>query len=411
MRAEAAAAPHRARSEAERRALLASQERRFLPSQQFAHLFAGERIAPAREAEARSLWQSLRHSLSGSNGASAARDFFLLSIGLAELSFDRGDLLSQRALIDSALQVIDSPHHAQVLRAQLARSALRAGDGAAAEAWLALCDARSEDLLADTAYRFARAYLDTVRRSYGAVILNLGSGSEVPLSDAFAPECAVLCANAWERSEQYATAVDALVSAKRDLGPIARRRITRFIGAHRSLHLCPASEPEAERRAAAADPTPIEGNIVAGLLLTVMGAYSTLWVGSAIAAPAIFAAFGSDASVGDMSLSLIGGGFLAILLPLGVLFLIGGYITRKQRRHGIPCAAHVLERQKLASDGSEGVIIKLSLLMVPDDAPAYHSSVETRVIDVMVDNFAPGKILIARMHPRDPHDYALEVIA
>ncbi len=413
MRSEAAAVPPRARSESERLEILAGQERRYLPPQDIASLFIGERIAPTLEAQARAQWQSLRNHLRQHADPASAQRLVALSIGLAELAFDRGDLVGQRALVDSALAVTPEAKHQQVMRAQLTRSALKAGDMAAAEAWLATCDPKSEDLLADTAYRFASAYLATARRDYRGVVAVLGAGADIPLSHAYAPECAVLCANAWERMDQRAVAVDALTSVKRDLGPLGRRRTQRFIAAHASWQLCPKSEPEAERRIGDLDPLPVEGGALAALLLLVMGVFSLLWAGSGIAMPIVMALLdlGQDDSALGFSLSIMSGGALGVLLtPIGLLLLIAAWKQSRQRKRGKACAAHVLEQTRIGDRQSESITLKLNLLITPDDAPAYYSSIETSIIEVMRGNFDPGKLLVARVSGSNPHDYALEIL-
>ncbi len=412
MRAEAVAVPPRAKNEAERIAILAAQERRYLPPPDLAPLFVGERIGPSSEVQARAHWQNLRAQLRHTPDPAAAEALVVLTIGLAELLFDRGDLLGQRALIDSALAVTTEARHGQVMRAQLARSALKAGDIAAADAWLATCDPRSEDLLADTAYRFARAYIATARQDYRGVISVLGVGADVPLSHAYAPECAVLCANAWERSDQLAVAVDALTSVKRELGPLARRRTTRFIAAHATWQLCARSEAEAERRMYDLDTLPMEGGTLGGLLVFGMGVYSLLWAGSAVVAPLGLAMLELDPDVQGFVISLFAGGALGVLLtPIGLLSLLAARGRTKQRTRGKAYAAYVLKNERLPSQGmGESMHIKLSLLITPDDAPAYYSSIETGIIGVMAGNFEVGKLLIARVSKNNPHDYALEVL-
>ncbi len=413
MRSEAAAVPPRARSESERLEILAGQERRYLPPQDIASFFIGERIAPTLEAQARAQWQGLRNHLRQHADPAAAQRLVALSIGLAELAFDRGDLLGQRALVDSALAVTPEAKHQQVMRAQLARSALRAGDMAAAQAWLATCDPKSEDLLADTAYRFASAYLATARRDYRSVVATLGAGADIPLSHAYAPECAVLCANAWEQMDQQAVAVDALTSVKRDLGPLARRRTQRFIASHASWRLCPKSEPEAERRIGNLDPSQVEGSTLAGILLLIMGVYSLIWAATGIGMPVAMALLdlGQDCSAMGFSASILGGGALGVLLtPIGLMSLISARKTSNQRARGKAYAAHILGQTKIGGAQGESIEVKLDLLITPDDAPAYYSSIETNIIEVMRSNFEPGKLLVVRVSGSNPHDYALEVL-
>ncbi|MFW5921031.1 MAG: hypothetical protein ACOCUS_04270 [Polyangiales bacterium] len=77
---------------------------------------------------------------------------------------------------------LESPAHQQQLRAKLAAGCAKLGDIEGAEAWLALLDPYSESIHADSAYRHARACVDTVRGDWPAVIRVLGETmEEVPI--------------------------------------------------------------------------------------------------------------------------------------------------------------------------------------------------------------------------------------
>lgn len=92
--------------------------------------------------------------------------------------------------------------------------------------------------------------------------------------------------------------------------------------------------------------------------------------------------------------------------------LLARHAEKRIDSRRIPHAAHVLERSVVgAADRAECTLIRLGLLITPDDAPAYRSTLETQVLSEMLDNFAPGSILIASVHRRDPHDYTLEVVS
>ncbi|MBT8492161.1 MAG: hypothetical protein KJO07_03805 [Deltaproteobacteria bacterium] len=403
VRSRAAAAPRPARSEAERRALLGDQDRRFAPPSELAPLFIGERIAASLEEQAMARWQQARGQIQGENAApSLAVDFFVLTLGLSELRFERGDFLGQRAIVDSAIDLLPAEEHAQVLQAQLARSALRAGDQEMAESWLSACNPSSETLLADTAYRFARAYVDTARGDMGAVVRTLGSG-DVPLSEAYAAEAAVLCANAWEQLGQLALAVDILVAGKRELGPITAGRVARFAASHRAWNLCPRSGHIAEERAAE-NALPMAGYALAGLILMSMGLTGLLWAGVALW---LFLADRLD--VWMMIMNVVPGALVGALLgPIGVASFSSARAKSRQRSEGSARAARILAR-KIVRRGPLQSTIELSLLIVPDDAPAYQSTIETGVLTDMLDNFRPGQVLDARIGS-SPHDYTLDVL-
>lgn len=410
MRVQAAAALPTARNEAERTAVLAAQDRAFLPPAELAHLFIGERLAPSHEPEARARWQELRARLRAGAGTEQGRTLVLLTLALAESWFERGELLAQRALIDSVFDVVSDPRLQQVLRAQLARTALRADDVAGAEAWLTTCDPKSEDLLADTAYRFAAAYLETARGRLAEVVRALGTG-DLPLSHAYAPECAVLCANAWEKSGQSVIAVDVLIAAKREVGPLGRRRTKRFVSAHSQWQLCPRSEPEAERRMAQLEPASLESGAMGGLTLTLMGTYGLVWAASAVLLPPLLGPLGVEMTVSGVGFSILLGGILAIFLPIGLGGAARARRRAKLRASGRAYGAHVLAAKTAPTDPGAGrVTVELSLLITPDDGPAYPSEVRTNIQREMLENFQPGKLLIARVHSTNLHEYALEVV-
>jgi hypothetical protein len=98
-----------------------------------------------------------------------------------------------------------------VLLCMMARQAARAGEMEAAEEWLADCDPRSADIYMDTSWRYARGFIDTIRRDYQKVLAVLGSTfDDVPIADAFDYSCAVLRANAHEKLGDAATAAQEL---------------------------------------------------------------------------------------------------------------------------------------------------------------------------------------------------------
>lgn len=405
MRPEAAAAPRRAQSEAERLALLSAQDRRFVPPQSLAHLFAGERVAPACESEARARFQQLRSALGQEANTASSDELFFLTLGLSELLFERGELLAQRGVVDSALELLPSAEHRQVLRAQLARCAQAAGDLAAAEAWLRLCNAYSEDLLADTAYRFARGYLDTARGDFAAVIRALGTGGSAT-SDAYGPECAVLLANAWERAGQTVTAIDTLVYAKRDLGPVARRRVRRFIVTHAHWRLCARAELESERRMERMDLPPEGGDTTAGTLLIVMGAGGVLMAVSGVILGLLLPVGCTPFLVGTFSGLLLA----VLLLAIGATALSSARSTKDLRRSELAYPARILRCTPSEADLAFQVVLEVEMLLLPDDAPAYLVRDSFAVIREMAENFAVGRVLIARVNPSDRMDVLLDVV-
>ncbi|MBW2529650.1 MAG: hypothetical protein JRI23_36070 [Deltaproteobacteria bacterium] len=413
MRIEAAAAPSTYPSEEARLAALAEQDRRFLPPAAIAQLFAGERIAPTREQEAWQSWQGLRRALRSAADYDAAEQLFFLTLGLAELTVEHGQPLRQRALIDSALEVLNLPRHQQLLRAQLARGACRAGAPKAAEAWLATCDAASGDLHADTAYRFARAYLDTAAGELAKVVHVLGGGRAIALSNAYDAECTVLRANAWERQGQVAVAVDDLLRLDRELGPLARGRAQRFIAAHRAWQLCAQSAPAAQQQAAGFRPAPLWDPAIAAKLLLTMAIFAGLWLVVGIAGWIVAGMAADDVGHGGFVLSIASGGLMAALLGgLGVFALMRAKERTRALERGQAHGAHVLTMQSRPDPmyGPENVLeLDLSLLITPLDGPAYPARTKTRALPETMARFAPGSPLVVRIDPQRPAEIAVDI--
>lgn len=394
-------------------ARLASQDPGFRPPPAIEHLFAGPRVAQVREAEARRIWRDLTGSLGSVARFEPADQLFFLTMGLAELDLERGNATAQRAVIESALEVLSIHRHRQILTAQLSRSASRAGDLASAEQWLGACNPASHDLHADTAYRLARACIDTARGDFRAVVNVLETGSRGPLSNAYEAECAVLRANAWERMGQKAIAVDVLTKLLHERGPIARERARHFIARHASWQLCRASEPEARRVASTLVPElPYDRNIVLKIVGS-MALVCVLWMaGGAIGA---LASLLMDLGWGyiGFGMSFLTGCTLSPLLGW-VTIRVAMRVRARNRhiRHGIAHSAFVLASASRPHGmfGPEGVLeVDLDLLVTPVDAPAYRARATASALQETLARFAPGASLVARATARDPKDLLVDV--
>lgn len=97
---------------------------------------------------------------------------------------------AERAILETAIELVSDDGHRYILRCLLARYAAAAGELDAAEEWLALCHPRPLELRMDTAYRLAAATLAMVRDDLEAVLSTLAEGT--PLSADFEVDCALL---------------------------------------------------------------------------------------------------------------------------------------------------------------------------------------------------------------------------
>jgi DNA-directed RNA polymerase subunit RPC12/RpoP len=401
------------RGEAERLAHLRAQDGRRAPApERVAALAPGGRLAPARAAEALALFQRLVAARSAASEYDAAEEMFSLARALGDRFGEDGDRLRQRAVLESALEALSLPRHRQVLGAELAVCACRAGDLEAAEAWLSACDPVSDDRAADSAYRFARAYVDTAAGRPAAVLRALGAGPvEVPITDELLPACAVLRANAWERLGQPAVAVDLLLSLKHDAGPFARYRARRFLAQHTAAGMCARSEPEAEARyqAATARRLPPAGD--AERVLTLMAGYFLLVAAGAIVITILEAAdvarvVGSAFEAGLVAFSmLLVGGIMAMLV-------IGSGSERKRRArlrtHGVFAPARVEHVRVTEDDESSSRSLHVDLLVMPESGAPYRAEVEDALLPEDEPPWARGAMVLARIHPEIPSLVAIE---
>lgn len=172
-------------------------------------LLSGGRLAPWKEGEALSMWRTTCGELAGGSDFSSAELLYFLTIILSNHYSEKNDSLRQRALFESALEVLTLPRHRQVIRGMLARNAALEGDAEAAEKWLEPCNPRSEDLESDSTYRVSRAEIATVRGDWDEVLRILGTGiSDVPIVSYLDGKAIVQRANALERTGKPAEAAE-----------------------------------------------------------------------------------------------------------------------------------------------------------------------------------------------------------
>jgi hypothetical protein len=374
MRIDAALKRSPPRSEPERLARLGAQDHWSSFPSPVAELTAGGRVLPSRIADALALWQRQRAALKRGGAFELADQLFYLTLALAERALDDREMLRQRALLESALELLELPRHRQVLYAYLARGACRAGDLAGAEAWLAGCDPTSDDLPSDTAYRYARAYLDTARGQWPAVVHVLGaSGSDVPVWDLHEAECAVLRANAWERMNEHAFAVDLLMAQKQDIGPAARSRGRRFIALHADWQLCARSEPQAEARFMALSPPPSKSESSVGrVIIGGMAIYSILGAFAGVAMVPFGALFFEDAAGAGFLLALYGFLLAFILTPIWLGAVAKARAERRTRARGRQASAQIaslVPTGQYVFPGSRTADV--AVWVFPDVEPAY----------------------------------------
>lgn len=172
-----------------------------------------------------------------------ARDVYLYWLTLALYNAYTGpaNAIRQRALIETAIELVAAPQRRAVLTGMLARNAARAGELDAASSWLGRMDPASESLVADSAYRLTRGYISTARRDHDDVLMVLGRQiGDVPAAAGDNLMCAVLRANAHEclgHAAHGGAQLLAFIQHDASLGT----QIDRIIAANPTLHLCTQS--------------------------------------------------------------------------------------------------------------------------------------------------------------------------
>lgn len=232
-------------SEQERYARLRQQDRQPAPLPDgIAALLVEGHLPAERVPRAEAEWRDVRSQMAISPSFPICERFFHLTVLLAPHFDER----RRRAALETAVELLPDPGHRHVLRCMLAREAAKAGDSAAADAWLAPVNPRPTDLEQDTAYRLAAATLASLRQDHRKVAELLGFRREdVPLENRSEVACWILRIDALEHLGREGDAIAEMSELVRQWGV---ERIRHAIDQHRPLDLCPRSFGEAARRAA-----------------------------------------------------------------------------------------------------------------------------------------------------------------
>jgi hypothetical protein len=189
-------------------------------------------------------WNKARSEIETGGEASteqAEARLYFLTLCFSNYYSERRETERVRAMIETAHEMCEQPRHKQVLLGMMARHAAREGDIESAEEWLADLDPRSADIYMDTSWRYARAFLDTLRGDYHKVLEVLGSTfDDVPIADAFDYTCAVYRANAHERLGDVESAKRELLVAM-DRTPSSPRVMFEIVKNQPELELVPRS--------------------------------------------------------------------------------------------------------------------------------------------------------------------------
>ncbi|MCC6521682.1 MAG: hypothetical protein IT373_03380 [Polyangiaceae bacterium] len=416
-----ASSPYGARTEAKPTPSALSEPARFdrlraedgtpmMPPPNLQHFLAGGGLAPELVKDALAEWQKARTEVrAGASFGSAERLYFLTLMLYGQLSTE-DDLRRTFGLLETALGLLPSSRHAQVLRGMLARTAARAGDLEAARAWLAALEPRSEDLYEDTAYRFATAYVATAAGDFATVLQVLGEREgDVPIADGQDEVCAMLRANAHERLGRPEQALALL----RDMLATAPERLVlfeRIVETHPRLELCPASFATLHAEVAARVPA---ARKLPRLLLV------PLVTGVALPAVLLVVAFTTDpaARTGDgMPMRtfwlLFAGIWAAVtLVPGALLFAVARRASRHAaylREHGLPGVATLIALEETSTTRDPRPLCLLTYSVRVGSEPPFEVRRREAVSRTDLPRYQPGLTLRVRIDPRDRARFLVE---
>lgn len=403
--------PHAEVPEPQRVAQLRMQDNRPLVAPAaYQHLVEGGRIPSWRLPEATAAWLGARKEVRASpSNLEAAERFMFLTMMLSNHLFDAQDFLRQRAMYESALEVVQLPRHKQMLRGFLSRSAARLGDMAAAEAWLAPCDPRPLDLESDSAYRMSRAYLETMRGNFAGVLGWLGRvRDEVPIQDTFDAAASVFRANALERSGDVAGAARALADEMRR-GAGSRDAIESIIAGHKAFELCPRSLPAARGmfgEAAGQRAAQLAGGGAAGGIIGIAVATTIIPV---VVLLVVFSQVPSGMSTIHM-LSWAPGVVLGLGIPLaiGVWLYRSGQRAKRLMREGIDARGRVLEVRPTGTKINGVPRVEVRLMVMLPDRPPYEATTKLLWSGAREQLAAAGEVHL-KVDPKSPGDVAIVI--
>ncbi|MBW2529649.1 MAG: hypothetical protein JRI23_36065 [Deltaproteobacteria bacterium] len=399
----AASAP----AEPERIATLRAQDVHSIdPPRELSELFVGIDLLPWKINDALALWNSLRRSLAREADEFQSERLHRLTQALAAHFGAAQEPLRQRALLETALDVLRTPRHQQAACAALCRAACRANDLRAAEGWLALCDPRPLELESDTELRFAQAYLALLQGNPQRMLEVLGqSWSDVPIANVHEAECVALRSHAWEQLGRPDHATELLDHFMQHTSSYGRFLCRRFVALHQHLGLCAQSGPAADAAQRQRGLRLVEQKTGApGLAWGIT--LGTVALGLLVAAVLVLT--GPGWGWGYYAAGM--GGFMA-----SAFVVVARNSSRKARRarqlcsRGVSAAARIVHASP-TNQATMGVPqLMYRVLVLPASGAPFEAHSIFHADAALRARFAPGALAVARFDPSDHRQVHLEL--
>lgn len=207
-------------------------------------------LLPWKTNEATELWRLMKERFLKDNSLENSRNFRDITIFLANFFHQHKKYLDERALYESALDLLSEPTDKQAILGWFCRSAASLKDFDSAEQWLNLMDPFSTGLESDSEYRLSMSYFLNLKGIYQPSLDIIGSNTDdIPFfvfHDAFA---CILRADNHEKLGNIEFAVVILYCFIHDMGVHQRRILFNTIDSQKTLgsNFCKASFQKAKR--------------------------------------------------------------------------------------------------------------------------------------------------------------------
>lgn len=395
--------------ESERMALLRRQDgsQPSIPPS-ISQLLAGGKLAPWKEGEALAMWRTTCSELAGATDFSSAELLYFLTMILSNHYSEKNDTLRQRALYESALEVLALPRHRQLIRGMLARNAALSGELEAAEKWLEPCNPRSSDLESDSSYRVSRAEILTMREDWSGVLQILGQSiGDVPITSALDGKAIVQRANALERTGRTDAAAEQLSLFIQANGALGRNGLKMIAGVYGNagVEVCPESLKKAlnlssmrtgSRQAAIENPGGCFGQVFAasGVLLLVSSVAFPSFIGSrtgsTVAGPGI--------AVGVMGI---------IFLVIGIRHIRAGNRIKRLFKSGIQARGIVKSVSPTGWKINKVPQYAMEMEITISGQTPYTATVKKTIPNAAKDRFRPGAEVEVSVDPADRNHFTV----
>jgi len=351
-----------------------------------------ERLVPDAERE----WQKALDDIAGGAGFVAEERAFFLTLLLVGHHAD--DPRRLRELLEPGAARLTHHRFKQYLYCALANVASRELDPRRAREWIELCDPRSDDLLADSAYRTSSALLALVERDWDAALRQLGERlDDIPIADSYDGLAALFRAHALERRGDVDAAVAQLTHY---LGgaPGRRARAEQALQLYARLRLCADSFPRVAAALPAASPTGRRR----GPWRFLLSIHTIIGLGFLTAA-----FFVDEHALTDDGFSLrwffvvMGASFAGLPLLIGLVMRLGGGRRRRVLAHGLDGVGEVIDVRQTGVYVNKQPRMAIRLRVTEGLEPPFEAEVRTIVPLHQVGHITPGLNLPVKIDPKD----------